>query len=897
MFAFSQTGTVSGTILDKEYNDEPLPFANISIKGTSKGSSTDDNGKYSIANIEPGSYTLIIAYVGYETKEIPFTLKAGETKVINETLAASGVQLKDIVVQTTVSKEKETTLLLEQQKSVEIKQSIGSQELSRKGISDVATAVAKTTGISKQEGSNNIYVRGLGDRYNSTSMNGLPVASNDPEKKNISLDLFSTDIVEYIGIDKVYSSRMWGDFAGGNVDISSKNYKGNGLFEISIGANANSNALSKNGSFYLQDGPSNWGYSNYGLPSDPLNSYNYKNSLNPIRETPWGSDIGLKAGKSFNIGNQGRLNLFATANFNNGFTYREGINQTIDAQSQWLKSLYQKQYAYNTNTTGMFNANYVINNNHKIGYNFLFVNSSNQKLDTYTGYSRDYGEDNDILIQRGTYTQNTLQIHQLLGNHKLTDRTNLDWGASYNTIESDMPDRIQNTFKLDEDSNSYVFGQNAVSDNHRYFQNLVEDEIAGRLAISYKLGINEEGYSKGKITIGYNGRSKNRDFWAFQANHRINATQLNTIVDPNNLDSFFNQQNFGNGLFTLQAFAGEKPQTYTGEQNIHAGFATFEYQLTDKLSTIVSLRGEKIEQIVSWHTQLDFTGDSNTINRNEILPSLILKYELNEKQNLRFGASKTYTLPQFKERAYFIYEDVTEIKIGNPDLYPSQNYNADLKWEYFPKTNELISLTAFGKYIIDPMNETNLASSTNDISFINTGDYGYVYGIEAEIRKNIFELDELKNNRLSFGLNISLMQTEQELNSKKVQEETIYNVNLTDSKADFTGASNLLLNTDLTYNRDLKGEGNLMATLTYSYYSDRLYALGIEEKGNLVDKGMGALDFILKTKLTKNIGLNFNAKNILNPRFNRVQENNGGDITVLSYKKGTNFSLGINYNF
>ena len=168
---FAQNGTVTGTILDKEFNNEPLPFANIVIKGTKQGTSTDENGKYSIS-LKPGNYTLVIGYLGYETKEIPFTLKANEKKVINHTLEASGVQLADIEIIQVVSKEKESALLQEQQKAVEIKQSIGAEEISKKGIGDVAAAVAKTSGISKQEGSSDIFVRGLGDRYNSTTMNG-----------------------------------------------------------------------------------------------------------------------------------------------------------------------------------------------------------------------------------------------------------------------------------------------------------------------------------------------------------------------------------------------------------------------------------------------------------------------------------------------------------------------------------------------------------------------------------------------------------------------------------------------------------------------------------------------------------------------------------------------------
>jgi hypothetical protein len=170
--SFAQNATVSGQILDKEMNNEPLPFATVLIKETKQNTATDENGKYSFS-IQPGNYTLVLSYLGYATKEIAFAVNAGELKTINHTLASTGgEELKEVVIEVQVNKEKESALLQDQQKAVEIKQSIGAQELSRKGVSDVATAVTKTTGITKQEGSGNIFVRGLGDRYNSTTMNG-----------------------------------------------------------------------------------------------------------------------------------------------------------------------------------------------------------------------------------------------------------------------------------------------------------------------------------------------------------------------------------------------------------------------------------------------------------------------------------------------------------------------------------------------------------------------------------------------------------------------------------------------------------------------------------------------------------------------------------------------------
>ena len=172
VLGFAQNkGTITGILTDKDLNNEPLPFANIQVKGTNIGTTTNELGKYSIS-IEPGSYTLIFSFVGYENIEEKIVIKAGETVTINKALGSGSYQLKDVVIQNTVSREKETALLLEQKKSVEIKQSIGTQEMQRKGVSTVEQGVAKISGVSKVA-DRGIFIRGLDDRYNYLQINGL----------------------------------------------------------------------------------------------------------------------------------------------------------------------------------------------------------------------------------------------------------------------------------------------------------------------------------------------------------------------------------------------------------------------------------------------------------------------------------------------------------------------------------------------------------------------------------------------------------------------------------------------------------------------------------------------------------------------------------------------------
>jgi hypothetical protein len=903
---FAQNGTVTGTILDKEFNNEPLPFANIVIKGTKQGTSTDENGKYSIS-LKPGNYTLVIGYLGYETKEIAFTLKANEKKVINHTLVASGVQLQDVEIIHVVSKEKESALLQEQQKAVEIKQSIGAEEISKKGIGDVAAAVAKTSGISKQEGSGDIFVRGLGDRYNSTTMNGLPLPSNNPSTKNMSLDVFSTDIVEYIGIDKTFNYKNYGDFAGANVDIVSKTYKGSKMIEAGSGINANSNAISQN-KFYLQDGPNLHGFSNQAIPNNPLASYNFTTSWDKQSATPIGSSFYLRGGNSYSVGSNGKLSFFVNASFDNGYNYKEGARRgSVNTQAIAGKDFFRQSYEYNTSSNAMANINYKINSNHNIKFNTMYINSTSQKHEEFTGIIDifDAAPDGGGFVRRSTFERTSLLINQLLGNHTLSNRINFDWGISYNMMTNIIPDRMQNTFvPLDNDNpntSPLIVSNLNKSDNHRYFQDMTDDELAGNFTLTYKFGKREDNSYKGKLIAGYSARYKEINFDATQFNFKINSQE---IIDINNIDGYFNQNSFNLGYFDIQTFRGGlstpnalNPQNYNGQQIISAGFGAIEYQFTPKLFVIAGFRSEFIIQDIFYSTSLK-TGKKLT-DTMEYLPSLTAKYEVNEKQNIKFAASKTYTLPQFKERAPFLFEEVGQSFFGNENLYNSTDYNFDLKWEMFPKNGEVISFTGFGKYIQNPINQVTVASATNDISWVNSGEKAIGLGIEGEWRKNIISKENNstgEKTNLGFGLNVSYLYTNQDLDTQKViVENPGISVAFTNQDSRLSGASDLLINTDLSFNKEFKNDKSLTATLAGGYFSDRIYALGVTGKGDLVDSEVITLDFILKYKLSKNIGFSLSAKNLTDPTIERKQDIQ--DIVVDSYKKGRNFSISMKYSF
>jgi TonB-dependent receptor len=899
------TGTVTGTTTDKDMAGDVLPFATVAVKGTALSTTTDENGVYTL-NVPAGNATIVFAFLGYITEEVAVTIVAGQTQTINKALGSDSVELEDVIIEKQISREKESALLVEQQNAAVITQSIGAQELSRKGVSDAAAAVTKVTGISKTEGNSGIFVRGLGDRYNSTMLNGLPLPSNEPENKNVALDLFSTDIIQSVGISKTYTTNLYGDMGGANVDIMSKEHQGATKFAVEIGSGLNSKAFGSD--FKIADGAKKSGFYDTKTPTS-ISEYRFKTNWSPERQSnPVNGNFGLSAGKSWDVGeNGGRLSAFATANYGNGYTYRKGFQRVVSNSNDNILTDYYdvNKYEFSTKTTAMANVVYKINSNSTLKANSVFVNASKTTVgeyDTFVGQG-----DNRFEFNRQTLTeQNKLFVNQLLGEHKLNEKFDLDWGASYSTVNADLPDRITNNLVRREDG-LYTFNTAAPTTNNRYFQYIDENEISGKAIATYKFMQGEDELYRAKFTFGYNGRIKSRDFAATQFNFRVAGAE-NVPVSPDNLDSFLNAANQSTtqnvpGTFFISTSRLQSliPFTYNGDLSVHAAVTSFEHQASDKITYTVGVRAEKVLQELQWDTNFPIQGatfDDATIDKVYILPSASLKYSLNDKQNLRVAASKTYTLPQFKEKAPFRYEGVGENSIGNPFLQASDNYNLDFKWEMFPGNDEIFSAGVFGKYIDNPISQVLLNSALNDNTFVNAGKYAYVAGAEFEIKKNIWSVNEENmKETLSFGVNATVMYSQQELDSEKVSVETnrSLSVNFNDTKDRLQGASPLLANADITFRKE-SGAFRPTVSLVANYFHDRIYSLGSFERGNIVEKGIMMFNFISNTTINEKWSVGLSVENILNYKIRRVQQNAEGDIDTYNYKAGTDFSLSLKYN-
>lgn len=908
---FAQKGTISGTLTDKDMNNETLPFANVMIQGTTVGTTSDMDGAYSLS-IEPGQYTIVFSFLGYKTETETVTVVAGQNVVVNKAMGADSVQLEDVVVVSTVTREKESALLLEQKKATTIKQSIGAQELARKGVSDAAAAVSKISGISKQEGGGNVYVRGLGDRYLNTTYNGLPLPSNDIEKKNIDLDLFSSDVIQNVGVSKTFSPELYGDFAAGNVDVVAKEYTGNGFFDIELGSGFNSNSIGK--TFYRNQDTGFFGtYNNYGM--DPYDVMLTK-GIDPLTTNNTIALNGSMAGgKSWSFGEASRLSVFATVSFGNGYDYFEGT--AVDYTTTIKKSFPNfEEYEYTSNITGMANIVYRISNTSKIKFNSLTINDSKDQVGFYgtkgLGTNRDAILDTDkgYYVSNYQFDQTTIMVNQLTGDHDFGKKVEVEWGLGYNNVLSRQPDRKrfsieQYHFAFDNDpSTSPSFFSNIPYDNQRYFQNIEDNEYNARLNLKYEVS------EKTTFNIGYNGRNKVRNFDNIRYGYDIIRAQRNITGDVrNSFDSYFDQNNL-NTNYTTAVFnslndttsptnnPGSLENTYKGTLMVNAGYLNAAFKLGEKFVLVPGVRLEQFTQKIKYDVINLVPTDPGFRNAEElfILPSLNLKYAITDKQNLRFSLSKTVSNPEFKEVAPFVYEDVTQRIGGNPDLLNdptfSEVYNIDFKYELFMKSSEIFSLGLFGKQINNPVNLVVANDATGTQRFFRTGDKATVYGAELELRKGIINNSD-DNAVLSIGFNTTYTYTMQDLKTVN----GIFGATFNRAEDQLQGASPILVNGDISFSPEFENYKPIV-NVVVSYFSDRIQALGSGQLGNIIEKSVPTLDFVWKNEIKENFEINIKARNLLNPNIQFIRENTSdGDVTILEYKRGVDVSLQLKYSF
>lgn len=913
-------GTLRGLLTDKEAGSDPLPFANVFIKGTTIGATTDFDGNY-VISVPAGTHTVVFSFIGYKTIQKSFTITEGQTVTLNEQMSAEeGVGLDEVVIKASSNRESASELLVEQKKASVIIESIGAQTLAKTAVSNAANATTKISGVTKSEGSGDIYIRGLGDRYLSTTMNGLPIPSDDVANKNINLNLFSTSIIKNVGISKTYATFNYADQGSGNVNVNTKEYSKD-FFSISLSGGTNTNVLNLSDDFRTtlinEDVTLGFHKKQFAL-QNLITSQGWDTET--LSSAPVNFSGSLAFGKKFKVLGK-EVRVLGTASHSQSYEYREGvfrsfrsnvldnafpditrdinINRGVDPNENDVE-----QYISRTNTTGYLNVGLPLNENNKLKYNTLFVNSGIDNLVEFGrkgfGYVFDQDPQEDgAFVRDQNFQQTTLFVNQLLGEHQWNETNKLNWAGGYNFVLAEEPNRIRNEVNILDITTAPTIQYAHVGDfQQRKSSQKIEDlEYNALINNKWSLGVLDENDDKPyTLNYGLNYRHKERTFKSLFVGVKSKGF---TAPSVDELSSTFTSTGFNNGL----VLRVREPDRYEANLDILAGHVNFDFDFDNKLSGNIGVRYERDEVDVTWDVA-NFVGRIGTVNKvyESLYPSVNLKYELAENNFLRFASSVTQTLPEFKELAPFEYVSPTgRVTRGNPNIEKSEIYNFDLKYEMFPQRGQVFSATGFYKQINNPINLAQARGSSGNFIYFNTGEKATVLGLELEAKSDLIK-DKDNESILNITGNVTKMWLNQDL-FKDFQYKNI-------TESSLQGASDFIVNGSLSYSNNKEKE--FSATLTGNYSSDKIFALGSPEdfanseelyNDEIIEKGFVSLDLVTSKKITDKLSVKLTGRNLLNPEIKQTQlvrsliTNIETNETVLSYRKGSQVTLTVKYQF
>ena len=919
---FSQNkGTISGVLLDKDSNNLPLPFANVVIKGAKMGANTDIDGKYTIS-IAPGNYTVQFSFLGYDPIELPVTVTANETTTLNSSLGSGSYKLKDVVVKSNGGgREKETALLLEQKQAVVIKQSIGAQEMTRKGVSDVEEGLTKITGITKV-GSRGLFVRGLEDRYNNLLINDLAAPTNNPFSKIVPLDLFPTNIVGVIDVYKTFNPNIYGDFAGGTFNIQTSKVS-KSITKLNLGFGyTTGNSLKE---FLLsQDAETTKGFfgfngSERALPNflgetgsktpyttdQALNSLQNNGGFNANKtKSPLNSSLNLLHAEKFNLNNNRIFSYLLSINYDNNFAVRDGVDRTIDLQSsgsKYINNFISTDYRFKTTTSSLIGVNYNTDRV-KLSFNTLYIKTTlNSIKDQYGTYNQN-GIPN-TLIRTNQLDKSDYLNAQILGEYALTGDKNqtIKAGISYANTKYEQPDRKFFGGSLsadDEISTSYggfnFLRQYLTVDGNSFFSTLAEYNL--------KFGKNDK---QNKLTVGYNGNNS-----IMESSYRFVSSRGNGFAaNINTIDTQIASDIIANNV----VFSENSNATYKVKLNEanNTGYANLFLKLSDKFEINGGLRFENATKETKYRTLGSFDDPFKILKYDNtyFLPSLNIKYLLTENSNIRFATSKTYTRPVVMESfpLSYINADGTSTQ-GNSILKNSDNYNVDLKYELFPTSKEMFALGLFGKHIINPIERAFISNATSGTitTFLNSDNVN-LFGLEAELLVGLERINENLSD-FSWGLNATLMSSKVTVSPtyQSIDEDGVVTSKSsieTFQSRSLQGASDWLVNSDLKYEFKCSKDWTNTVSLIYGVFGKRIFAVGTNGQDHTYELPVQQLDLVWGSKVSEHFDVKFTADNLLNPA-RQLEFGNNGTIKVAeeslianSYKKGIGFSLKLGYTF
>jgi len=887
-----ETTRLTGRVLDA-FNAQPLPGVTVTVAGTSQTVVTDMDGRYRLV-LSPGAHQITVAIDGFQSKTLQ--VEVGRDAIELTTSLAVGGFTEEVTVtgdmQDAVTSSA-AAQLMERRRAQTISDNLGSQEMKQNADSNAASALQRVTGMSVVD-SQYVFVRGLGERYSNTTLNGAVIPSTEPERRVVSLDMFPAGLLDNVSVVKTYTPDRPAEFAGGLVEIVPSKLPIRPMLDLAFEGGVNSLTFGTDVFDYAGSGR-DWLAYDDGLRSLPGVIPDRRLIRGGIFTPELGfsraeleqfgesfSNLWLPEAKDGRANSQwsavlgrrwGNFGVLASFNQTQKGQYREEVQnyyRTDDAGLTPFSEYDYQSYDVKSGWAGVLNTGYQFSSNHRLAFQGFSTNAGTRETRTFEGFNADAGR--NLRNQRLLWREENLNSGQITGEHLIPGLSNsrLDWRAAVSRSNRDEPDlretlyeEIGGTFLLADESQS----------GFRMFNDLDEDAVdtAANWSTSF---VNWKGLPT-VFKAGTQYTTRQRDFSSRRFRFiPISTAGLDLSQSPEQL---FSAANIG-PRFELREET-RATDFYDAEQTTIGGYAMVDLALSNTWRLVGGLRAERFDQTVNtfdlFDTDVDDELDQITANieKTDVFPALNVVNAIRPNQNLRFGFSQTVNRPEFRELAPFEFTDIVggRAVVGNPNLNRTLIQNYDVRWEWFGQADEVISAGAFFKNFNDPIERFVEPTAQLRTSFQNA-DAARNFGLEFEARKRLTPALMVGGNYTFVDSAITLAPSQTNV--------------LTSLERPLAGTSQNLFNGFVEARA-----GAVTARLLTNYFDDRIADVGSLGLPDILEKGRVTLDVAAQYR-ARRLTLRFSADNLTDAPIEYLQ---GGELQR-RYTLGRTFALQLGFS-
>lgn len=905
------TGRIIGRVLDAG-TARPMSGAQVFVGEGAIGTLTDLNGRYVLADVPVGLVDVTVQMIGYGTKTITdVEVVAGQVASLDITVEERALEVEGIVV-TSAREEGSQAFLLDQRRtSTALLEGVGSTEISRRPDSDAADVAQRMTGVTVSEGKY-VFVRGLGERYSQTTLNGSSLPSPEPEREVVPLDIFPSGFLESLQTQKSYTPDLPADFSGGSVKIETKDFPNAFTVRLGVGTSVNTESQFKDGFLDYPGGSRDFigfddgsreqpevvrqimGDVNSGqrLPTNAQQVVQIGQAFQGLgmgftptpASTPLNRSFNLSVGGRNGIFDDGELGYFVAGTYSDTYTRRQN-----DVERKWRVSSFDPavpaesrqpnvEYAFSRGSRDVVwgtigNFTFKPNREQKISLRTTVNVSSEDEARRYQGDNReDIG--GTVRSDRLRFVSRLMLWGQLSGEHQLFANSRLDWRATAARASRDEPMLREAVYLADTPDAPFYL--HPIGESGRYFwSELVDDDMSGALDWSFPF---DAFGGVANLKFGGEYRQRTRDFAARRLNWNFiggDITDFEAALAAGTVVSTVRNT----GEFAMQDVV-EPGDLYDVEDRRAAGYALLDVPM-GPLQAIV---GARVEQ---YALDLGSRGDTlQSLQKTDVAPSLSLIYSLSDQLKLRGAVSRTLDRPEFRELAPFQFTEATSLRqlFGNPELEPARVVSGDLRLDWFPSPGEMFSVGGYYKHLTDPIEQVFIAAASSAYSFQNA-EKADIVGIELDAQVGLGRLADALE-AFSFQGNYSWIDSDVTVRAYSTFQPT----NLS---RPLEGQAPYVLNVGLNW----ANPAGVEAGLFLNRFGQRLSAAGGSGIPDLYEMPRNALDATLGFPLAGGASARIRATNLLDAEYRFEQEANGITQIQRLYSVGRTISVGLSWEF